>query len=710
MTRTGHVQGRSPTSLRCAPAAAGAWWRTAAALLAGVVSFGVLSLPATAGADGATVLYVATDGTDGGNCQGPATPCATISFAVAQASSLTGDVTIDVAAGTYYDNVGVPESSWSSLTIQGAPDGGTVVNGSDAASVFTFAVNPPVPLTTLTGLTIVDGNGVDTDSGGGIAVTDGSVVVDDSTITGNTGGIGGGIENDGGTVSVADTTIADNSSSGIGGGIWSTGSLSVAASTLSGNTTPSTGPDPIAGGGGLWAQSGTATISNSTVAGNGGFGGGGIYNGGSTLSITNSTIANNGGTVGGGLTLVSGSTTLTASIVAGNSGGDCDRYGSSPVSGGYNVVDDTTCMLGPGLHDLVGTNPLAGSGLADNGGPTETMALLPGSTAISHVTDPSLCPATDQRGDPRGPICDSGAYDTFTPELLGAPQPVAGPLDSALTDQLTLSGLTDPVTSGPGEGTLTVALFSPSDPTCAATPAFSQVLPVAAGDGTYSTSPGFTADSAGAWHWTAAYSGDANNAPLSSGCSAQTVEIGPPAITSPAAATFTAGTAGSFTVTTAGGTIPVLAFKGALPGGLTFVDNHDGTGTLRGTPTTTTRHVDARSITATYGSGRTKEVVTQAFTVTIDQAPTLGAVPSKSVRVGHSLSLRLKATGYPVPSLTESGSLPTGVTFVDNGNGTATLSGTPGPGTQGSYPVTVTAANGVGSPATQTFTVTVTAA
>src|SRR5207253_5060621 len=48
-----------------------------------------------------------------------------------------------------------------------------------------------------------------------------------------------------------------------------------------------------------------------------------------------------------------------------------------------------------------------------------------------------------------------------------------------------------------------------------------------------------------------------------------------------------------------------------------------------------------------------------------------------------------------------------GVSFTDNGNGSATLSGTPAQGTVGSYPITVTANNGVGTNATQSFTLTV---
>jgi len=61
------------------------------------------------------------------------------------------------------------------------------------------------------------------------------------------------------------------------------------------------------------------------------------------------------------------------------------------------------------------------------------------------------------------------------------------------------------------------------------------------------------------------------------------------------------------------------------------------------------------------------------------------------------MSATITARGYTVPSLTESGTLPAGVTFTDNGNGTATIKGTPAPGSGGRYPVTLTAANQLGT-------------
>ena len=57
----------------------------------------------------------------------------------------------------------------------------------------------------------------------------------------------------------------------------------------------------------------------------------------------------------------------------------------------------------------------------------------------------------------------------------------------------------------------------------------------------------------------------------------------------------------------------------------------------------------------------------------------------------------MTTTGAPTPALTETGALPAGITFTDNGNGTATIAGTATSGTGGSYPITITATNAVGA-------------
>jgi len=82
-------------------------------------------------------------------------------------------------------------------------------------------------------------------------------------------------------------------------------------------------------------------------------------------------------------------------------------------------------------------------------------------------------------------------------------------------------------------------------------------------------------------------------------------------------------------------------------------------------------------------------------------APAITSASSTTFTVGTAGSFTVTTTGSPTPSLTESGTLPSGVTFTNNGNGTATLSGTPASGTGGTYTLTITASNGVGTPASQ---------
>ena len=88
-------------------------------------------------------------------------------------------------------------------------------------------------------------------------------------------------------------------------------------------------------------------------------------------------------------------------------------------------------------------------------------------------------------------------------------------------------------------------------------------------------------------------------------------------------------------------------------------------------------------------------------------APAITSANQTTFTVGAAGSFTVDTTGVPAPSLTETGTLPSGVTFQDNGNGSGMLSGTPA-GTGGSYAVTITANNGVGTAANQSFTLTIT--
>jgi hypothetical protein len=171
-----------------------------------------------------------------------------------------------------------------------------------------------------------------------------------------------------------------------------------------------------------------------------------------------------------------------------------------------------------------------------------------------------------------------------------------------------------------------------------------------------------------------------------------------PAITSDASDTETFGVPFSFAVMTTGYPAPRLTRSGTLPAGVTFSDNGDGTATIAGTPARSAVGV----YTVTLAAKSTAGTATQTFTLTITKAPVIKKIPTTTAHVGTALNLTITTTGYTTPAITESGTLPPGLAFTDNEDGTATISGTPAAGSGGSYTVTISAANQLGT-AVQTF-------
>jgi len=229
---------------------------------------------------------------------------------------------------------------------------------------------------------------------------------------------GGGIYNgDGATLNLVDSTVSGNVARWSGGGVYSffNSTTNIVRSTISDNVSNDVG-------GGIRSL-GTIAIVNSTVSGNRatGWHGGAIFQTDGNVSITNSTIANNIapdwapstlfiGQFGGGFVPT---LSLTNTIITGNQWYACEKFASGTVgnvvSGGHNVVQDDSCN--PVATDQIIWDALIGP-LADNGGPTLTHALLPGSPAIDSA-DELICPAVDQRGvaRPVGPACDAGSFE-----------------------------------------------------------------------------------------------------------------------------------------------------------------------------------------------------------------------------------------------------------------------------------------------------------
>ncbi len=279
-----------------------------------------------------------------------------------------------------------------------------------------------------------EGGGIRAGSGSDLTLV-GSTVSDNSTA--GRAAHGGGIS--GGTVTLTNSTVSDNGTAGEGarGGGISGGTVTLTNSTVSGNSTAGQyfqtcdGDEcdafhPAHGGG---ISGGTVTLTNSTVSDNSTAGyeanGGGIFSRGD-VTLTNSTVSGNStarqGAPGGG---IRGDVTLINSLVVGNvalNAGADEVAGSvsntASLIGGdaTQVFADTADVLADSDEDGVGDTPtgVQGGVLADNGGPTETIALLDnrGNPALD-TADPVFAPATDQRGvaRPQGAGPDIGAFE-----------------------------------------------------------------------------------------------------------------------------------------------------------------------------------------------------------------------------------------------------------------------------------------------------------
>jgi hypothetical protein len=270
--------------------------------------------------------------------------------------------------------------------------------------------------------------------GGGGIYNAGSLTLTDSTVRGNrsititssyVGGYGGGLLNwQNGTLTVVRSTIADNVADRDGGGVENVGILTVTQSLINGNVARgiNLGKGQSLGvGGGIDNTDGQLTLSNTTISGNTAKRGGGLGNEDGAIRVTFSTISNNTAAVLGGGLFISGTLTettvslLNTIVATSSSGGECVNT-SGQLTTAYTLIADASCA--PALSG----DPLLGP-LQNNGGNTDTHALLPGSPAI----DQGRCDNVliDQRGYPR-PIdladypnadlgCDLGAFEVQNP-------------------------------------------------------------------------------------------------------------------------------------------------------------------------------------------------------------------------------------------------------------------------------------------------------
>jgi hypothetical protein len=410
-------------------------------------------------------------------------------------------------------------ASGRSVTITGL----TITNGNAAADYGAGIYNDHSTLTlsacSVLGNSAHLGGGIYSDGAAGSAM----VTVNNSTFSGNSAIAGGGIYSDGehsgsALLLISNSAFDDNTTTFEGGGIYNSGaSLGTAAVTLnnctfSGNSAGSGGG---AGGGGIYNSGGTVTIMNTTTNGNSASGGGGaVYNDASfnsaTAVVSNSTFSGNSSPGVGGAIYNNGNIcgfavlTLSNTTFSGNSAdgvGDsiynesfCDRArvdivntilsvevsgenifnngGAIITSHGYNLSSDNGSGYLNGPGDQINTDPMLGP-LQNNGGPTFTHALLPGSPAID-TGDPSFTPPPfyDQRGPNfyrvRNGRTDKGSFEVQSGST-PTPTPTATPTATATGTPTASPTPTGTPTATP-TGTPTTTVTPSSTPRITPTP------------------------------------------------------------------------------------------------------------------------------------------------------------------------------------------------------------------------------------------------
>jgi hypothetical protein len=511
-------------------------------------------------------------------------------------------------------------------------------------------------------------------------VSSGDATIDNCTFSGNFDGL-----TSSGTVTMADTTIRDNSGDGIDGshilkitrctitgnagdGIDGNDTLTLTDSTISGN-----------GGDGLDGAL-TVTMTRSAISNNGGDG----IDGSNALTITDSTISNNGGDGIDGSKAVTmtrstisgnshigidggGVLTITNSTISGNAEGILGAGGNSTLnfvtiannevfgiellanatignsilsapSGGQNVSGGTLTSLGNNISsdasvaaaftqpgDRNSTDPMIGP-LADNGGPTRTHALLPGSPAIDAAGTGAGVPATDQRGvaRPQGTAADVGAF-----ELVQA--------ETTIATQTSLSSSAPSATAGQPV-TFTAAVTAPGSRAVPSGTVQFLEGPTVLGTGTLDASGRATFATAslpvGAHAVVASFVANGAFTASQSPALMQAINPAPPAATATqlttSASSATVGQATTFTATVAG-----PPGSGIPTGVVTFLDGATPLGAIgldavgRAVLTTSALGVGTHTIAASYGGDTSFSPSTSAVaTVVIDAAP---ATPAPAV-------------------------------------------------------------------------------
>jgi predicted outer membrane repeat protein len=563
----------------------------------------------------------------------------------------------------------------NSLTITGNGIAQTIIDGNAGTNVFDNFGSAGAMSITLQSLTVRNGFATGFTSAAGMFIdTNTTATVTGCVFSGNNAPSSGGAIENWGALTVTGSTFSANTAAGEGGAIRTIGSLSVSGSTFSANSADI--------GGAIYHSTGsvaqTLTVLNSTFSGNSAtsFGGAIAVNditSAGAVTLTHVTVAGNTSTGGngGGVYRNSGAAfTVDRTIIASNTaaaGPDCAvGVAQSLNSLNFNVFGSLTgcSVTGTTTNNVVTATPLLGA-LANNGGPTQTVALLGGSPAIDIA--PTCATGTDQRGvvRPIGAACDAGAFEAPLPIALSPASLPAGQVGAAYSQTITASNGTGPYTFAITLGALPAGLSLSAAGVLSGTP-------TAGGSFNFTVTATDTFDSR-------------------TGARAYALSVAAPAIAI-APATVPGGTFGSAysqSLSASGGTAPYsyAVTAGALPTGIVL----SAAGVISGTSV---------AVAATYN-----------FTVTATDSST-GTGPFAGSRA-YALALSATVPGAPTAVSAAAGSTQATLSFsAPASNGGSVITGytvTSAPGgftaTGAMSPITVT---GLANGTPYTFTVTAT--
>ncbi len=689
----------------------------------------VLAFPSAPAAQAAGPFTVNTsvdshDAAPGNGVCADASNLCSLRAAIEEASTSAASTTISLPAGTYNLTLG---------ELQMAPTGNRsiVLNGAGAASTIvhqTNAIDRVISVdynivgnvnVAISGLTISGGSDR-TDYYGGAGILAGSLGAPADTLTLNNlifannhvsqpdasfnTQPGGALQMAGGNLTVSNCSFTANSSAASPGGAiayiasGNAGTVNITDSTFTDNQVANTALSGPSGGGAIYLNNVTATISRSTFTGN---------------QATSSSL---GAAHGGAILFNTGSLTI-----------DHSTFTTNQASGSY--------ARGGAIYVDSGALELHYSRLTGNQASTD------GSGIYNHDLNNAVTAASNNwwgcTGGPSAAGCDQVASE-------GAGQ--------LATPWITLTHTANPLSlSSGGTATLTASFLQNSAGQALAVNDISALvgLPVTwanAVNGSLSNQQ-ITIQSNGLA--TATFTAGATNGPASASAQVDnavvtanlTVTANADLMVSKTAPTFgVAGETLTYTLTVHNNgpeAAANVALTDPLPVNLTFVSQSQTSGpaftlsntgnsisdTIANLPSGATAAFTIVASVDTMAAGGTilhntasvsstaqdpasgNNTSSVASTVYVKPAITSSATASFTLNAAGSFTFT--TSGYPTPALSLSGALPTGVSFTDNGDGTASLAGTPALGTAGAYPVTVTASNAAGSNAVQNFTLTV---